>query len=32
VSSPAERTVTVGSPFVFSFPPASVTKLKLTIA
>ena len=32
VPSPAEKPVTVGAPFVFTFPPASVTKLALTIA
>jgi len=32
VPSPAEKPVTIGAPFVFTFPPASVTKLKLTIA
>ena len=32
VPSPQERTVSVGSPFVFTFPPASVTKLRVTMA
>jgi len=32
VTSPAERPTAVGSPFVFSFPAASVTKLRLTLA
>ena len=32
VPSPPERAVSLGTPFVFTFPAASVTKIKLTIA
>ncbi len=32
VPSPPERTVSPGTPFVFTFPAASVTKIRLTIA